>query len=190
MFDRLAASIQKFGKFSPDHLFMILYRLHPLRVKKGDYLVKEKQLCESFYFINEGAFRQYQVHENGEETTLNLFMKNDWVFEYKSFMTQQPSENFIQAVSDSELFGLTMSDFHELIKISQTFFWPGTIFEQAANNQECQRIRLPQKKRYEYLLATKPDVLQFFRLKYIASYLDVTPETLSRIRSKVKPPNN
>ena len=190
MFDRIAASIQKFGNFSPDHLFLILQRLHPLQIKRNKFLIEENQICQSFYFINSGALRHYKVENGRKETTLNLFMKNDWAFEYKSFMTQQPSENFIQAVSDSELFGLTMLDFHELIKLSQTFFWPGTIFEQAANNQDCQRIRLPQKKRYEYLLATKPDVLQFFRLKYIASYLDVTPETLSRIRNKVKPPYN
>lgn len=184
MFDRLAASIQKFGKFSPDQLSPILYRLHPLQVKKGDYLVKEKQVCESFYFINEGAFRHYKVYENGEEITLNLFMKNEWLFEYKSFMTQQPSECFIQAVTNSELFGLTMADFLELIKFSGTSFWPAGIFERVAQNQECQHIRLPLKKRYELLLATKPDVLQYFRLKYIASYLGMEPETLSRIRKK------
>ena len=164
MFDRLATSIQKFGNFSPGHLFLILQKLHPVLIKKDKFLVEEKQICQSFYFLNSGALRHYQVDKSGKETTLNLFMKNEWVFEYKSSMTQQPSESFIQAVSDSELFGLTIFDFHELIKLSNNFFWPGTIFEQAANNQECRRIRLTLKERYEHLLASKPNVLLYFRL--------------------------
>jgi CRP-like cAMP-binding protein len=186
MLDRLAASMRKFGKFSPDHLSQILYRLHTLQVKKGDYLVKEKQVCESCYFFCGGGFSHFQLDKKGEETTLNLFVKNEWLFEYKSFMTQQPSENFIQAVCDGELFGLTVVDFYELIKFSETFFWPGSIFESATQNHDCQYTRLSLKERYELLLATKPEVLQYFRLKYIASYLGMTPETLSRLRKKIR----
>ncbi len=190
MFESIATFIQSFGHFSPDHLSFILHRLHVLHAEKGHILVNEKQVCQSFYFINSGAFRHYHMQKTGEETTLNLFIKNEWLFEYESFMTQQPSKNIIQAVTHSELFGLTIQDFYDLIKISDTFFWPGYIFEQAAKYRECQYLRLPLEKRYEQLVATKPELLIYFRLKYIASYLGMAPETLSRVRRKINPPSS
>ena len=186
MLDRIATSIQKFGHFSAEHLSLVLHRLHVLQLSKGDFLVKKNQVCQAFYFINEGALRHYQVEENGKEITLNLFMKNEWIFEYNSFMTQQPSRNVIQAVTKSELFGLTLWDFHEIIKLPGSSFWPGYIFEQVLENQGCQFIRFPIEERYKRLLTAKPGILENFRHKHIASYLDMKPETLSRVRGKLK----
>lgn len=185
MFEAITASIQSFGNFSEEQLSIIRERLKQRDVKKDEFLVKEGQVCQTFYFINQGNFRHYTVQENGEESTMNLFIKNEWVFEYKSFVTQQPSENFIQAVSDSNIFTLSANDFHALVKFSDAFFRLGRIFEQAIQNQDYQHNRLSPEQKYERLLATKPELLHHFPLKHIASYLGMTPETLSRIRKKI-----
>jgi CRP-like cAMP-binding protein len=185
MFQHIAASIQNFGHFSPEHLSLLCNRLKVLSIKKDDYLIKEGQVCKSFYFINQGNFRHFTVQENGEEATLNLFISREWMFEYKSFMTQQPSQNSIQAVADSEVFGLSAWDFHDLARFSESFFRLGHIFEQAIQNQDFQHNRLSPEQKYERLLATKPALLQHFPLKHIASYMGMTPETLSRIRKKI-----
>src|SRR5689334_1046067 len=165
MLESIATSIQKFGHFSAEHLSLVLHRLHGLQLSKGDFLVRQNQVCQSFYFINEGAFRHYHVEETGKETTLNLFMKNEWLFEYNSFMTQQPSQNYIQAVTKSELFGLTLWDFQELIKLPGSSFWPGYIFEQVLLNQGCQFTRFPIEERYKRLLSARPGILENFRQK-------------------------
>ena len=185
MFQHVTASIQKFGNFSPEHLSAILERLKVLNVQKDDLVIKEGQVCKAFYFINQGSFRHYTVLESGEESIINLFIPHEWMFEYKSFMTQQPSQNNIQAVTDSELFALSAFDFHDLVKISEGFFRLGGILQQAIQNQDFQHNRLSPEQKYEQLLAMKPELLQHFPLKQIASYMGMAPETLSRIRKKI-----
>jgi hypothetical protein len=65
------------------------------------------------------------------------------------------------------------------------FFRIGRIFEQAIQNQDYQHTRISPEEKYALLLKTKPQVIQRFPLKHIASYLGVTPETLSRVRRKM-----
>ncbi|MBS1663422.1 MAG: Crp/Fnr family transcriptional regulator [Bacteroidetes bacterium] len=185
MYEQVTASIQKLGSFNPEQVSQILSRLKHRVVKKDECLIKEGQVCQSFFFINQGLFRHYIVKDDGEDAILNLFMPGEWAFEYKSFMSQQPSEGIIQAFVDGEVFVLSAWDFHELVKISDGFFKLGHIMELTVRNQDYQSNRLTPEQKYEQLLASKPEMVQYFPLKYIASYLGMTPETLSRIRRKL-----
>ena len=185
MYERIVSSIQRFGPFSDQQIALVRDRMKYLVLKKNEFLIREGQVCQTFYFVNRGSFRHYLVDDDGIEATLNLYMENDWVFEYKSFMTQQPSGTIIEAAEESEIFSLSGWDFHELVKISDLFFRLGTIFEQAVQNQDFQHNRLSPEEKYALLLKTKPQLLQKFPLKQIASYLGMTPETLSRIRKKI-----
>ena len=185
MFQHFITSIQSFGSFSPEQVSLLLDRLKIRTVKKDDFLIREGQTCQDFYFINQGSFRHFTVQEDGKEATLNLFIRHDWVFEYKSFMSQQPSHNNIQATADSESFSLSVWDFHALARLSEGFFRLGRILELTIQNQDFQHNRLSPEQKYERLLSLKPALLHHFPLKYIASYMGMTPETLSRIRKKI-----
>lgn len=185
MFDSVKKSISGFGNFSEKELEEITSRLKVMHLKKDACLVKEGRTCREFYFINRGSFKQYMILDNGTEAIQNLYTEHEWLFEYKSLTSQKPAETIIQATEDSEVFELHGSDFHELVKISDAFFRVGIIFQQAIQNQDYQSNRMSPEEKYALLLSKKPTIIQKFPLKYIASYLGMTPETLSRIRRKM-----
>lgn len=185
MYDSIRSSIQQFGNFTEAQLSEIISRLKFHALTKGTNLIKEGKICREFYFVQKGCFRQYMILETGVEATMNLWTEKDWLFDYKSFITQQPAVSIIQAAEDSEVFEFSALDFHELVKISDGFFQIGRIMEQAIQNQEFQHNRITPEEKYELLMNSKPEILQKFPLKHIASYLGIAPETLSRIRRKI-----
>ena len=185
MFDAVKASILRFGNFSEDALDEIIGRLKIHTIERDGMLVSKAKIYREFYFVNSGAFRQYNILDNDLEQVSNLYLENDWFFDHKSLVTQTPSESFVQATEDSEVFELSIHDFHELIKKSDAFFQIGRIFESGIQNHEYQNVRLTPDERYSLLLTKRPEVIHKFPLKYIASYLGIAPETLSRVRRKI-----
>src|ERR1700712_5975839 len=97
MFHSVKTSISGFGRFSEQELDAVTARLRFREVKKNECLVVEGQICQHFYFVNRGSFRHYTALESGNNAVLNLYVEKDWLFDYKSFITQSPSDNRIQA---------------------------------------------------------------------------------------------
>lgn len=185
MFSKLIPAIRKYGNFTEDELSMVTSRLQFLHYEKNSCLLKPGQVCGGIYFVNEGSFRQYDINEDGVETIINLFMEDNWMLEYKSFTLQKPSETFVEATEDSEVLLLSIHDLHELIKLSGAFFRLGSILEVAVQNQRYQNNRMTPEEKYALLLKEKPELINCFPAKYIASYLGMAPETLSRVRRKL-----
>jgi CRP-like cAMP-binding protein len=185
MYERVRQSILGFGYFSDEQLAQLTDRLRPQRFQKGTPLIREGQTCSCFYFVNTGAFRQFQVLEDGAEAILNLFVENDWVLEYKSLINQKPALTVTEATEDSEVLGLSLLDFHELVKTSDIYFRIGKIFEYGSGNPDFQSNRITPEEKYRLLLSSRPLIVQKFPLRTIASYLCMTPETLSRVRRKI-----
>jgi CRP-like cAMP-binding protein len=185
MFDKILQSIRKLGSFSEHELSIFTEMLKEKNVPKDSFLLKEGKVCQSFYFINQGSLRQFFITEDNSELTLNLFTENDWAFDYQSFTSQKPSANCIQAFEDTDIFELDIHAFHELILKSQSFFKIGKLLEAGLLNDHLYNSTTSPEGKYLDLLQKKPLWIQKFPLKYIASYLRITPETLSRVRRKI-----
>jgi CRP-like cAMP-binding protein len=178
----LQKELTRLGRFSIEETNLLLNRLDSKLLSSGEYLLEEGEICQNFYFIKKGGFRQFLINDTGEEKTINLMLDGDWVLDYRSFTSQNPSETFIQAVEESEVYSLNVYDLHALMQFSHSFFQLGKIFQHALVKSDLTSIRVPPVNRYKQLLSDKPALLQKFQLKHIASFLEMTPETLSRAR--------
>jgi hypothetical protein len=99
--------------------------------------------------------------------------------------SQKPAEYSITATEEAELFCIYVHAMHELIHQAPVFFQLGKLMEAGFMNLKYQNNRLTPEEKYELLLKEKPQYIQLFPAKTIASFLGIAPETLSRVRRKI-----
>lgn len=149
---------------------------------RNDILLKEGAVCDSFYFVLQGSFIQYQ-NKDIDEHIVDLHLKNEWMFNQESLTEQSPSLTNIRAFSNSEIRSLSLHNFHCLCAQSQAFLQFGKILNQTKYRTSLYDSSLSPSDKYQFIMKTKPELINIFPLKLIASYLKMTPETLSRVRA-------
>lgn len=181
-FKNLYYALNLLGQFSEVELKKLESCMKVVLLQKNAFLLKEGKTCQSIYFVEKGSLRHYYNDELGADTTINLFLETDWAFDYQSFTSQKPTLYNLQATEDCELLELNVYDLHRLIKESDSYFQLMRILKIIIETPESNPAKLSPKEKYIELINNKPKIIEKFQLKYIASYLRITPETLSRIR--------
>lgn len=157
-------------------------------LKKGEFLIREGQVSDHVSFINKGCFRVYK-DLNGEEITKNFFFAREYATEYVSFLTRQPSEIHVKTLEDAELIELRydkMQMLYEQFPVWQKYgrLMAENIFLHVAERTHRLLYYTPEEN-YVKLLESRPDIIERMPQHYIASYLGVQPESLSRIRKRL-----
>jgi len=184
MFQAAIASIQSFGPFSEKELSFFESKLSAIAVQKNDFLLKEGKVCKAFYFLLRGSCTHIFAAPDGTDRVINLYVKNNWLTDYQSFTSQKPAVTSIRAFENCDLAVLDINALHHLIQESSIFFRAGRLMEQMQYTDITTLSQTPEEK-YRSLLCKRPELLQTFPLKLLASYLGITPETLSRIRKRI-----
>ncbi len=158
----------------------------PLSVPKGYFLVPEGRVCHHIYFLSTGAVRIF-YHKDDREVTEWLALDNSFFFSIRSFFEQVPTHLIIQSLEASELFAISHDDlmrlcdqYHAVEKLFRRMVTNSLLLSQA--RMESIQFETAQQ-RYGRLIQERPDILQRVPLAYIASFLGITQETLSRIRA-------
>lgn len=155
-------------------------------VPKDHFLLREHKVCDYIYFIQKGVARIY-YHKNDKEVTEWIAMDEQFFLSITSFFQRTPSSLIIQTIEKSEVFGIHHNDFmsladqyHEVERLLRKMVTSSLILSQV--RMDSIQFETAQQ-RYERLLKDAPQIIQRVPLSYIASFLGITLETLSRIRS-------
>jgi CRP-like cAMP-binding protein len=156
--------------------------------KKGDYLLKQDEVCKSSYHILKGVARKFYLTE-GKEITTELFFENDIAISLQSYTLQQPSHEFIQAIENSTVSVTNYQAFQEVKKQHTSLLELDLMLTEYYAMWLEERLflfhSLDAAQRYQLLLKEQPHFIQQIPLTYLASYLGISLETLSRIRAKI-----
>jgi CRP-like cAMP-binding protein len=160
-----------------------------LEVKKNQHLFKSGNIARYVYFVEMGCLRQYYINNNGEERTIYFKVEGGWASELVSFLDNTPTELNLQALEDSKLHIINQKNWIYAITQIQSFCLGFIRAQQDTNYMLKKRlaeatVETPEEK-YLRFIKEEPLLLQRLPLYHIASYLAMTPETLSRIRKKI-----
>ena len=159
------------------------------KIEKADFLLRQGELCDKVFFVEKGLLRAYKVDDEGKEH-INQFAPENWfITDRSSILFNHPSEYFIDALEDSELIVFENEFLIEASNIS-------TSFREYNKNLLHNHIRqlqiridsllgLPAEKRYLDFIETYFNLTLRVPQWMIASYLGISPESLSRVRKKL-----
>jgi CRP-like cAMP-binding protein len=174
-------------KLSEEERDLIMIKLKPKKLRKRQYFLQEGEVCKYMGFIVKGATRLFAVDEKGHEHILYFGLEDWWVGDYESFYLLTPSKYFVEALEEVDMILVTLDQLQELERtIPAIAAMLDSINRGAtiANNKRMHAaISFTAEERYEDLVRRYPLFLQRFPQNMIASYLGISPETLSRIRN-------
>jgi CRP-like cAMP-binding protein len=173
------------GVYSSTDIKLFESKTKTRSVSKDEILLNPGEVCKSFFFSITGAFYQFNYKDEIEENVLDLHVDHEWFLNQSSFIAQKPSDRFIKAYREGKILELDIVSLHCLIGESAAFLQLGKILQQATAQAYFFDNRLTPTQKYQYILENRGELIQKFPLKLIASYLKITPETLSRVRESL-----
>ncbi|MFY7890316.1 MAG: Crp/Fnr family transcriptional regulator [Spirosomataceae bacterium] len=175
------------NKLTESDISLLSEVFHYKKLRKHQYLIQGGDICKIAAFVVKGALKKYSIDNTGKENILELYVENWWAGDKESFMIGTPTPYYIDAYEDTELLVITKDDFTN--KLSKLHFISelNSVLTERKSFQLMKRLHSSQtltaEQKLEDLQNTYPEFFQRFPQHMIASYLGMTKETLSRIRS-------
>ncbi len=140
-----------------------------------------------FYIVEEGVQGLYLINSSGDKVVLAFSFAGSPSGVYDSFIDEKPSSLFLEALRPSRMYGLSKPHFDQLfIRFPKMTHWKAQFFESillGRLSREVELLTMSARERYDVFVARCPPPLLSIPQKYLASYLNMTPETFSRLRS-------
>jgi CRP-like cAMP-binding protein len=186
---RLRASIERFVRMSNEEWELLAPYLELRDISRGKTLAVEGKRSDEIGFMLKGSMRHYYTRD-GEERTTYFYFENHFVTSYISCITGQPSQITIEALTDCRLLIFRYGRLKQLYDISQSWERFGRLIaEYLAMGLEERMAGLlmqsPEERYISLLESNKQKIIERIPQHYIASYLGITPVSLSRIRSRL-----
>jgi CRP-like cAMP-binding protein len=167
---------------------LIVATFQPRKLRKKQYFLQEGEVCKYGSFIVKGAMRQYSVDDKGAEHIVHLYIENYWASDRESAIMLTPSKYYIEAWEDTELLIITRAEMLDLIQKIPSIAQMTRLMDErsfiASQRRLNSTISNTAEKRYKEFADNHPQFIQRFPQHFIASFLGITKETLSRIRNQ------
>ena len=181
--------LNNFIRISDQDSSFFLSKLVEEKIKANTILIMENQKTRKLYFIKNGLLRTYFLSD-GKDISTYFACDNQLITSYASFLTQKPSFEYLETIEDSILYSITYENLLEVYRLNTKFEGFGKIL--AEQNYLCLIERtyylqaMQAKEKYLYFIEKYDKrIMLNVPQKHIASYLGITPETLSRVRKEI-----
>jgi CRP-like cAMP-binding protein len=186
--ERLRKKLEEKVTISESEWKFIASKLEIKTYKKKEFLISTSAIENKIYFILEGVFRLF-IDLPEKDITVDFGFPNNFISSYSSFLTQNPSVSCIQSLTKSKVIYITREDLHEIYEQTKVGESIGRIFAEEFFRYKSKRelsflIDSP-TDRYLNLVKEQQQLIQQIPQKYLASYIGITPQALSRIRGKI-----
>jgi len=189
MFEKLIECIREKIDLDEKEIEILKTFFIPKKVRKRQYILNAGDVCQNITFVEKGMLRSFTVDSEGNEHVIQFATEGWWISDVGSFISAKEALYNIEALEDCEILHLTKTAMEELVgrlPIMERFF---RILMQnnivALQRRVIAYMSLSAEEKYLKLMEVAPDVMQRASQQHIASYLSITPETLSRTRKKV-----
>lgn len=180
---------QQFNLLSTHELNELDKYLTKRTLKKGDFLIREGKICDEVVFVVSGILRSFYFSDKAEEITYCLTFQDNMITAFSSFITGNATEESIQALTDAELVVIKKKHLEELYQSGNAWLMLGKHLTElqyvGLENKIFSYQKYSARKRYETLMATQADHVLHIPVQYLASYLNITPRHLSRLRKEI-----
>ena len=188
MFELLKKSIQEHVSLSDEEWELCKNNFRPKRMLKRQFLLQEGDVCRKLAFVEKGALYSYSVDSKGNRHVLRFAFDGWWMANLQSFFTDEPTRLNIEVLEDSELLLLDRNNHEKLLEEIPAYERYHRIILQNAYIAIQQRVEnalgRTAEEKYARLIKHSPEFMNRVPLNLVASYLGMSPETLSRVRGQ------
>lgn len=189
MEDVLVSYIKSKISITDEELKVILSYFKPVKLKKNELLVTNVHSPKKTFFVVKGCLRIFYINKEGQDSTRYFAFENQFATALHTFITSEPSDELLQTVEDSEVYYITHQDFYHLLDIIpqwEKFYRIYIEIACIANTKRLMSFMVQDAlEKYKQLLEENPIIVRRLSNKLVASYLNISQETLSRLKSRL-----
>lgn len=189
MHDKLLQYIGSDHNFSQEETEAVKRYFEPVKFSRNTIIEEAGKIPDYLYYIVSGYLRLFYTDQNGNEVTTHINCPPGFFTSYSHFINETISEDYVECITDCELLRITKKDLDNLVRESQTMKdFSISVFQQSIaynENRSRELSVLNAEERYLKLIKDYPEIIQNVPIQYIASFLGMKPESLSRIRRKI-----
>jgi CRP-like cAMP-binding protein len=181
-------NMRRHVKLTEEEEAVVLSKLRPVHLKRREFLLKQGQVARELAFVVEGCLRAYALDDNGFEHILQFAPAGWWISDMSSVISRSESLLNVDAIKPSQVIVLSREDqlalFDEVPRLERYFRVLTENGLVSSRMRLIENLSLTARQRYQRFCQTYPNLINEIPQKYIASFIGVTPEFLSKIRGE------